>query len=42
VALDRAVELGKKGLMPSTDVGTVPVAQCADPAGNLIGLSQHK
>jgi hypothetical protein len=29
-ALDRAVELGTKELMPVTDAGTASIAQCAD------------
>jgi predicted enzyme related to lactoylglutathione lyase len=41
-ARDRAVKLGTKALMPSTDVGTVLIALCAKPAGNLIGQSQVK
>jgi predicted enzyme related to lactoylglutathione lyase len=40
-ALDRAVELGGNVLMPWTDYGEVLIAQIADPAGNVIGLSQH-
>ena len=41
-ALDRAVELVGSVLMPWTDYGEVLIAQIADPAGNLIGLSQHR
>ncbi|MFL5758299.1 MAG: VOC family protein [Thermomicrobiales bacterium] len=42
MALERAVELGGTVLMPWTDYGEVLIAQIADPAGNLIALSQHR
>lgn len=38
VALDQAVALGGKVLMPTEDIGPVVLAQFTDPAGNVIGL----
>ncbi len=40
--LDRVSDLGAKQLMEPADVGTVVVAQFADPEGNRIGLYAQK
>jgi predicted enzyme related to lactoylglutathione lyase len=38
VALDKAVSLGGKVVMPVTDMGMVIFAQFADPEGHVVGL----